>query len=106
MYAILALSVLLRCRLYDIGLIMLYYTCRALYSCKPKTFLKSYNRTYVGDAQEPTNVTRNFNRERDRMICVKNIHISLVKVLGTWYEIPIMLVPYVYFKKDVGFCAF
>ena len=106
MHTILVLTVLLRYRPYDIDLIMLYHTCRALYSCKPKTFLETWNRAYVGDAQERNNVIRNFDREFDGTFCVKNNRVGFVKVLDRWYVIPTMLVPYIYFKTGVGFCVF
>ena len=51
MCTILALSLLLKHKLYYIDFIMLYYTCWVLYLCKPK------KRVYVGDAVLASNVT-------------------------------------------------
>ena len=106
MCTILALTTLLRHRQYDINLIMLYYTCRALYFCKPKTFLECWNQSYIGVAQEHSNVTRSFDHEFDGTFCVKNNYFTFMKVCDKPYMISTLLVPYIYFKSGMGFCVF
>ena len=85
---------------------MLCYVCSALYKLKPKRFLEKYIRLYIGEPSTTSNVTRDFSQRYESLIVKINDYKYSVKILNCWYDIPNMLVCYIYYKMNVGFCVY